>query len=64
MSRGIIVVICNLGEEYRFPLPPGARILLASPAISHADQGSVMLPQDSVIILERSLHEQISKTQK
>jgi maltooligosyltrehalose trehalohydrolase len=64
MSRGTIVAICNLGEEYRFPLPPGARILLASQAISNGDQGSVTLPQDSVIILERSLHGQISNTQK
>jgi hypothetical protein len=45
-------------------LPLGARILLASQAISNGDQGSVTLPQDSVIILERSLHEQISNTQK
>ena len=52
IQRGDIAILCNLGEKHRFPLLTGARILLASQTISHPDQGTITLPQDSVVILE------------
>jgi maltooligosyltrehalose trehalohydrolase len=56
MQRGNIAVICNLGEEHRFPLPAAARTLLASQIISQADHDAITLPQDSVVILETPSH--------
>jgi hypothetical protein len=42
-------VICNLGEEFRFPAPNGARVLLAS---REAPESPLTLPRDSVVILK------------
>ncbi len=49
MVRGNVAVICNLGEERRFPAPHGARVLLAS---REAPESPLTLPRDSVVILK------------
>ena len=49
MDRGSIAVICNFGEEFRFPAPHGARVLLAS---REAPESPLTLTRDSVVILK------------
>jgi maltooligosyltrehalose trehalohydrolase len=49
MDRGNVAVICNLGEEFRFPALHGARVLLAS---QDAPESPLTLTQDSVVILK------------
>ena len=49
MDRGNVAVICNLGEEFRFPAPHGARVLLAS---REAPESPLTLTRDSVVILK------------
>ena len=52
MERGTISVISNLGElEHAFPLPRGARVLLASRRIAQTEGGAIVLPPDSVAVL-------------
>ena len=49
MDRGSVAVICNFGEEYRFPAPHGAQVLLAS---REAPESPLTLTRDSVVILK------------
>jgi maltooligosyltrehalose trehalohydrolase len=51
MSRGSIVVACNLSETER-SLPPisGARMVLASKQGSRTDDGALLMPAESVVI--------------
>jgi maltooligosyltrehalose trehalohydrolase len=64
MVRRNIAVICNLGEEHRFALAAGARVLLASQSIFQTDHDSIALPQDSVVILETALYAEVPNPQK
>ncbi len=52
MERGNISLLCNLGDEHRFSIPQGSRVLLALPASTQVEGGDISLPQDSVVILE------------
>lgn len=52
MDRGNIAVICNLGEQRLFPAQPDARVLLASQAFSRTAGDAILVPPDSVVILE------------
>ena len=51
MTRGKVMVICNLGSDVqRMPCRPGARVLLASRDEIICDDSSFILPRDSVVI--------------
>jgi maltooligosyltrehalose trehalohydrolase len=64
MQRGNFAVICNLGEEHRFSLLSGTRVLLASQKVSPPDHDAITLPQDSIVILETSPHTEAPNPQK
>jgi maltooligosyltrehalose trehalohydrolase len=53
MERETITVICNLGErEYAYPISRGCRMLLASRGISALEDDTVVLPPDTIAILD------------
>jgi maltooligosyltrehalose trehalohydrolase len=62
MERGN-TILCNLGNEHRFPLPPGTHVLLASPTIE-PDRDSIALPPNSVVILDSFHHGHALNAQK
>ena len=64
IQRGNIEIICNLGDDHRFPSPPNARVLLASQTNSQHDLDSITLPKDTVAILESPHHAEASNSQK
>ncbi len=54
-ERGAIRLCCNLGNaEYAVDAPAGSRILLASPSGVALQNLAVVLPKDSIVILENS----------
>jgi maltooligosyltrehalose trehalohydrolase len=61
MDRGNIAVICNLGEKRPFPILRGACVLIASNSNSQIDNSSIMLPRDSVVILETPVAADVQK---
>jgi maltooligosyltrehalose trehalohydrolase len=57
MTRGSVIVICNLGSEVqRLPCRTGAHILLASFDGVVRDNSRVTLPPDSVVIVSDESH--------
>ena len=52
MKRGLVHVALNLGKGTKsFPMPDGAKLLLASNASVTVDSGQVLLPPDTLAIL-------------
>jgi maltooligosyltrehalose trehalohydrolase len=53
MQRGTIAVICSLGvPERAFPVPPESKILVASRGTPQKIGGKVILPHDTIVVLE------------
>ena len=53
MRRGSVSVCCNLGESSRgFPAPEDSKLLLASRGALQIKEGSIVLPADTVAVLQ------------
>ena len=54
MERGQVTVSCNLGETDRtFLMPEGGRVVLGSRGEPLVLDGSVLVPQNTVVIIGR-----------